>query len=109
MPELRRCSCGADYWFPGQRWQHEGCATNDDATNVQMGGTKEEAAPAIRCGRIPERGNDRGGVLDGAARDEVVSVAALTKNRRSREAYNSYQREYMRKKRERMKASRKMS
>lgn len=25
MPDLRRCVCGREYWFPGQRWQHKDC------------------------------------------------------------------------------------
>jgi hypothetical protein len=28
MPDLRRCACGKDYWFPGERWQHTNCVAN---------------------------------------------------------------------------------
>jgi len=62
MPELRLChGCSKEYWWPGSRWQHEGCAINSPAINT-------------------------------------VAINK-TANRRSREAYNAYMRDYMKRKR----------
>lgn len=33
LAELRRCVCGKDYWFPGERWQHKGCVANTVVAN----------------------------------------------------------------------------
>lgn len=87
MPEQRTCVCGKSYWWPGARWQHEGCtngASNNEASNenrlrkVVAEGLSEhgDAAPALGEGPVAAR-----------------------KQRWSREAYNAYQREYMRKRR----------
>lgn len=35
MAELRLCVCGAQFWFPGERWQHKGCMANSDVANAE--------------------------------------------------------------------------
>jgi hypothetical protein len=65
-------------------------ATNRNATNKRSGDGVSGGSPIS------------GGVELGSKVDEAGGgfvVQARTKNRRSREAYNAYQREYMRKKR----------
>lgn len=85
------CVCGKAYW-PAQKWQHGGCATNGerltDATNKEASPeVSNEARSAVVS---DDSGSDAGGAKAGVVR---------TLNRRSREAYNAYQREYMRRRR----------
>ena len=80
MSEKRRCDgCGKDYWWPAAKWQHEGCVLHSvdtacDAESVSGAPVNNEVE------RLPERLPER-------------------KQRWSKEAYNAYQREYMRKRR----------
>jgi hypothetical protein len=85
-----RCVCGGEYWR-AQSWQHEGCATNRTATN------------GVRLTDATNRRAVDGGVSAGDVQSlSVVEVvgevarASRTANRRTRESYNAYQREYMR-------------
>ena len=77
----RECSCGRLYW-PAQAWQHAGCAINSSAINKANGETPldQPVIPVV-----------------GAKPAGVDSPERRTPNRRSREAYNEYMREYMRK------------
>jgi hypothetical protein len=34
MPERRSCPAGHDYWFPGERWQHEKCGVVNHQESV---------------------------------------------------------------------------
>lgn len=81
MPELRHCTCGKDYWFPGERWQHKDCASNTNASNRL--GANHLSDVAVRNDAAASGG----------------SVEARPKQRWPRESYNAYMREYMRKKR----------
>lgn len=73
MPELRLCpGCSKEYWWPGGRWQHEGCAINSPAINT------------VAINKVAV---------------EPLVAPSKTANRRSREAYNAYMREYMKRKR----------
>jgi len=79
-------------------------ASNEDqhASNIgsdlRVAGAKEEAPTPVLDARIPLGQDDRNGVLDEGAGNKAVQVAPV-KQRWSREKYNAYQREYMRKKR----------
>ena len=74
MSERRVCDgCGKDYWWPNARWQHEGCV-------LRSADTKSGVEP-----------------VSGERADREVDPGR--KQRWSREAYNAYQREYMRKRR----------
>ena len=93
------CSCGKKYW-PTQAWIHNGCATNTrmasdsvTATNANATNAGREVLRDMGAGRVDRREPDMAVVSAGTGR------ASKTKNRRSREAYNAYQREYMRKRR----------
>jgi len=73
MNERKKCvGCGKEYWET-QAWQHEKCGKDASLGPASTSREKEEASKLL------------------------VSKSA---NRRTREAYNAYQREYMRKKRE---------
>ena len=75
MAEKRRCDgCGKEYWWPGARWQHEGCVVP-----VEVVGVVEPADAGVFREEQP---GDLG-----------------RKQRWSRKDYNAYQREYMRKRR----------
>lgn len=90
----RYCNrCGVLY-EAGEERNHRTCATNvtpatnsdatnSDATNTssRSAGRVDSAKPAVVVARAGSRG------------------AGKTKNRRTREAYNAYQREYMRRRR----------
>jgi hypothetical protein len=98
------CKCGAKYW-PSQRWIHEECgvvspttvttATNRIATNTnaESATNRERGLPVRDSGRVDCSEPAVDGVSPGG------SGAGKTKNRRSKEAYNAYQREYMRRRR----------
>jgi hypothetical protein len=106
------CSCGNGYW-PAQKWMHEGCATNRLATNgtATNNDPKLEGDPVGASSGDAARdagGNEPSGVQGDVGRTAVGGGAAVdrqrfpgerTANRRSKEAYNAYQREYMRKRR----------
>jgi hypothetical protein len=67
-----------------------------------MDGAEEKAAPVVPVGGIPGRADDRGSVLDEMSGDGLVcadSGLGVKKQRWTREAYNRYQRDYMRKRR----------
>jgi hypothetical protein len=34
MPERRSCPAGHEYWFPGERWQHEKCVVVNHQESV---------------------------------------------------------------------------
>lgn len=93
------CVCGRAYW-PSQGWIHEGCATNASATNrvaTNKDATNKEAGEGVPSGvPVPGGAGVGPGVDESSGR---ASDASRTKNRRSREAYNAYQREYMRRRR----------
>lgn len=96
---MQRCAgCGKGYW-PTQAWIHQKCATNA-ATN---------GANATNEGS-EDRGNGCGAeaptltVTTATPVSGGTVVVARTANRRTREAYNAYQREYMRKERARKRA-----
>jgi len=88
MQTKKPCVCGRAYW-PNQAWQHKGCATNGVATNSDATNTKT---------REGDSGSILGVVVAADAGGEA-GVSKTTANRRSRESYNAYQREYMRKRR----------
>lgn len=77
MPEKRVCPRGHEYWWPGAGWQHEGCT--------------------VLTARLPATNAATNG---GIATNNASNVATnKTMNRRDREKYNAYQREYMRRRR----------
>ena len=77
------CSCGRSYW-PNQAWIHERCAAS--VTPVSRSSASNDAT-------------------NGATNAETSgAVSERTLNRRKREDYNAYQRELMRKRRERARA-----
>ncbi len=44
MPEKRRClGCGDEYWFPGQRWQHDRCSVGVAVKDVGVDAVLVEA------------------------------------------------------------------
>ena len=86
MAEQRICPrCRKSYWWPSARWQHEDerCSLVDGAVRVMV----EDATNTVKPSAVATNG--------------VVTAATneRTANRRSREDYNAYQREYMRKRR----------
>ena len=44
MAELRICPCGAEYWWPGQRWVHEKCVVVN-AVVVNRGKDRHRRTP----------------------------------------------------------------
>jgi hypothetical protein len=88
MQTKQPCVCGRAYW-PNQAWQHEGCATNRSATN-RVATNSNVTNTQDRALDVPEAETEAG---------LAASVPVRTLNRRSRESYNAYQREYMRKRR----------
>jgi hypothetical protein len=83
-------------------------ATNRPATNTERltGATNKaegKSEPDVVLARLKKAGVVRTNKAAGGNRDERVSQKAVgsnrTANRRSKEAYNAYQREYMRKRR----------
>jgi len=91
MDEKRVCDgCGGRYW-PNQAWIHEGCG-------VRLDGAEEKAQAVVLDEGVSGGSDDRNGVLDGEGGDKAESLATM-KQRWSRESYNAYQREYMRKRR----------
>ena len=99
MPVQKICGgCGKSYWGT-QEWIHQGClatnriATNADATNVN--GDERPKRSSTGRGVVPVvevDGPTPAGIVGGV-------YGVRTANRRSREVYNAYQREYMRKRR----------
>jgi hypothetical protein len=102
------CACGKKYW-PNQAWQHNGCASNQSMANPSLiktyASNKEGIAGPIVCreevGAIDLGRDGRSGV-DG--RPALTKQGDLPnpvnrKQRWSRESYNAYQREYMKKRR----------
>lgn len=67
-------------------------ATNKDATNKRADGVNVDGIPEVSGGVQRPVVQDVSGVRE-------VGADSRTANRRSREAYNAYQREYMRRKR----------
>jgi hypothetical protein len=104
------CACGEKYW-PTQKWIHEKCgvvntttasntasnkeSTSNNASNtwrvVEAGKGVDQSGLESRCGE----GDDSGD----AVRDSGPVGKRGAKQRWGRDAYNAYQREYMRKKR----------
>jgi hypothetical protein len=91
------CVCGRRYW-PRQAWAHESCASNKVASNANASNT-ERKARSVSVAVVGEiERSEVGGVSDaGGGGEQRVDVPR--KQRWSREAYNAYQREYMRKRR----------
>jgi hypothetical protein len=92
------CACGEKYW-PTQKWIHKECgvvnppqtvttATNRIATNTSATNGERDSERNPKTVGVHDGGDYRGG-----------GTSEKTANRRSREAYNAYQREYMRRKR----------
>ena len=70
MPEQRTCQgCGKVYWWPGARWQHEQC----------------KPSPNVATNTV--------------ATNKPATNKERTANRRDRASYNTYQRDYMKRKR----------
>jgi hypothetical protein len=103
------CACGEKYW-PTQKWIHKECgvvnppqtvttATNTtSATNrIETGATNKRSGDGVSGGEGFSGGAELGSKVDAPCGEALVLTR--TKNRRSREAYNAYQREYMRKRR----------
>ena len=100
MPESRICEgCGKSYWWPAAGWQHEKCATNA-ATNI-LANVPEvrltDATNGIEQSDRDMQGSESEAAGGHSVRERDSGVAGKTQNRRSREAYNAYQRQYMRK------------
>lgn len=73
-------------------------ATNRIATNTSATNKRTDGVDGV--GGIPEvSGCVQGPVLPGVSGVREVGSDSRTANRRSRESYNAYQREYMRKRR----------
>lgn len=90
MPEQRHCEyCGEPYWWPKGSWQHEGCAING-AINTAINTANGETPPDQPIDSVTTSKPDVVG---------VDSPERRTPNRRSRESYNAYMRDYMRKRR----------
>jgi len=80
MPEQRTCEgCGDLYWWPKGSWQHEGCASNGHLT------ASNEVIPEIQ--ETPPKVTPAVHGING------------TKQRWSRESYNAYMRDYMKRRR----------
>jgi hypothetical protein len=85
-----------------QAWMHKDCATNTVATNgILATNNATNTGPGNATNTIADEATN--GVVDGSLVDPAVGSARMgrTANRRDREAYNAYQREYMRKRRAR--------
>lgn len=98
------CACGQRYW-PNQAWIHKSHATNTESATNKVRLTNE---PVVAAERVVQVELGRG--LDGPPMVSQVGPGlcgdvARTANRRNKEAYNAYQREYMRKKRAKAAAS----
>lgn len=109
MQTKQPCVCGRGYW-PNQAWQHEGCATNASnriASNANASNGVARATNRNGDFRELECGREGGGIALSSEHKLRKSVETVEprqgsvglKQRWSREAYNAYQREYMRKRR----------
>lgn len=77
-------------------------ASNRTASNnVRVDGAEEKEKEFVSGAGVSGCKDDRGSVLDEKSGDGLVQPDRLVKQRWSREAYNAYQREYMRRRRAR--------
>jgi hypothetical protein len=91
------CVCGKKFW-PAQAWIHNACATNyasNAATTASNAASNESGLRRVPSGVSESRVNGAQKSSAGLNSADDLS-SARPKQRWSREAYNAFQREYMR-------------
>jgi len=86
VPELRKCVCGKGYWFPGETWQHRGCASNATASNRSA--SNNVTRKDVGQDSFVPVASEVPGKREGLSRE--VGGGNSPKQRWSRESYNAY-------------------
>ena len=91
ISQKKFCVCGKSYW-PKQAWIHKACASNalSGSASNNACDTAEDVPMVVR---------EQGAAVRASGPAGSGGVVAGAKQRWSRDAYNAYQREYMRRKR----------
>jgi hypothetical protein len=100
------CTCGEKYW-PTQKWIHEKCGVVNTAIASNTASNKapasNNASNRRELGKVAGvDGKELAGAgpeVGGDGPQDLPGLALRRKQRWTREAYNAYQREYMRRKR----------